>query len=660
VSVSASELPTGWVDELEREIARLTVINAKLTQRIEREMNLQNSSFSLFQAASLLEEQVQQRTEALTQAMQELERANAITAQARDAADAASRAKSEFLANMSHEIRTPMNGVLGMAELLLATELTARQRKLTETIQRSALALLAVISDILDFSKLEAGRLELESLELDLRDILEDTVELAARQAHAKGLELVTQIPAGIETRVRGDPGRLRQMLANLLSNAIKFTERGHVTVALAGTRAGTLADARTDEANGGDGSDSDSDGDGDDCGDGSGGDGGDGGARSDDEGSGAAPRTRGPRTLRLSVSDSGVGIAPSVMPRLFHAFTQADGSTSRRYGGTGLGLAIVKQLCTLMGGDVEVESAPGRGSTFTLVLPFLRAASSAEALERAEHGDELSALDGARVLVVDPSPPARRALVEQLASLGLVCDAVASPEAAAVCLAAALDAGARHRLVIAATPPAWPEGAGAAPAWIALTRDGAPPSSVAPPAAELTKPVRRRGLLAALRQAFGIAPRHRPRMTRQLGALRTQGLRVLVAEDNLINQEVTLGMLVDLGCTAVCVRDGQQALDALAREDFDLILMDCQMPVMDGYEATREIRRREHGGGPRIPIAALTASSGEEERHACRQAGMDDFLSKPFQRRELAALLARATADYSSSTAISTVRAPR
>jgi signal transduction histidine kinase len=290
--VSSSELPAGWVEELEREIARLTVINAKLTQRIERELNRQNSSFSLFEAASLLEQQVQQRTEALTLAMQDLEHANRVTAQARDAADAASRAKSEFLANMSHELRTPMNGVLGMAELLLATELTPRQRKLTETVQRSALALLTVINDILDFSKLEAGRLELESLELDLRDVLEDTVELAARLAHAKGLELVTLIPMGTETRVRGDPGRLRQMLSNLLGNAIKFTEHGHVMVALA-------VDPDRDAA--------------------------------------------GRRALRISVSDTGVGIAPEMLPRLFHAFTQADGSTSRRYGGTGLGLAIVQ-----------------------------------------------------------------------------------------------------------------------------------------------------------------------------------------------------------------------------------------------------------------------------------------------------------------------------
>ncbi len=488
-------------------------------------------------------------------------------------------------------------------------------------VQRSALNLLTVINDILDFSKMEVQRLELEALEIDLRDVVEDTVELVARAAHAKGLELVTLIAPGLETRVLGDPGRLRQLLTNLLSNAIKFTERGHVVVSLdadADADADAEAEAEAD-------------------------------AGSLDGASPCDAAGGRQRRWRLAVSDSGVGIAPAMMPRLFHAFTQADGSMSRRYGGTGLGLAIAKQLVSLMGGEIAVASAEGQGSTFTVTLPLppspaIAAAPGPEA--EAEARRELAQLEGARAVIVDASRPVRRALVEQLASYGMVCDAVASPEAAAVCLAAALEAGSRHRLVIAAAPIAWPGAPAQAPAWIALAEGEVPaaPSEAAAPS--LAKPIRRGRLLSALRQAFHLAPPPRPRPLPSRHSLahasRAPGLRVLVAEDNVINQEVTLGMLTDLGCTAVVVADGHGVLEAAAREHFDVVLMDCQMPRLDGFEASRELRRRELAGEPRLPIIALTASTGEEERQACRQAGMDDFLSKPFQRQQLAALLDR------------------
>ncbi|HRC58074.1 MAG TPA: ATP-binding protein, partial [Kofleriaceae bacterium] len=527
---------------------------------------------------------------ALTRAMKDLESSNHLLTQAKETADAASRTKSEFLANMSHEIRTPMNGVLGMAELLLATELTPRQRKLTETVQRSALSLLTVINDILDFSKVEAGRMELETLELDLRDVIEDTVELLARSAQVKGLELVAVVPPSADTRMCGDPGRLRQILTNLVGNAIKFTEHGHVTV--------SYEELGADDTH---------------------------------------------HDVRLSVADCGIGIAPEVLPRLFHAFAQADGSTSRRYGGTGLGLAIVKQLCVLMDGDITVHSEVGKGSTFAVTLRLRRAGSTLAQVE--ERPSSMAALVGKRALIVEPCAPVRKVLAEHLTALGMICDAVRTVEAGQVCASAALDAGAAHQVVLSALHVPWPVESGASPPWIALTREG-DEQHRGRGAVELQKPVRRWRLIGALRQAFGIASPARVRQSRPISAsaARTLGLRVLVAEDNLINQEVTMGMLTDLGCSAECVADGRQVLEALAREDFDLILMDCQMPVMDGFESTRELRRREADGAPRMPIVALTANASDEDRQACYAAGMDEFLSKPFQRHQLLAMLVRVT----------------
>jgi two-component system, sensor histidine kinase and response regulator len=567
------------VEELEREVARLTTVNSKLMQRVERDMNLQGGSFSLFQAATMLEDKVRQRTDALTRAMKELESSNLLLTRAKESADAANRAKSEFLANMSHEIRTPMNGVLGMAELLLSTELTPRQRKLTETVQRSALSLLTVINDILDFSKVEAGRLELEELEIDLRDVIEDTVELLSRSAHVKGLDLVALVPPNLDARMIGDPGRLRQIITNLVGNAVKFTQ----------------------------------------------------GAEGDH------------RVLKLSVSDTGIGIAPEVLPRLFTAFTQADGSTSRRYGGTGLGLAIVKKLCELMRGDVSAHSESGKGTTFAVTLR-LRAVQSERAEERPP--SSLATLVGRRVLIVDGCSPVRRVLAGHLGALGMICDAAANRETAEVCLAAAAEAGRRHQLLISPFPP---RGRGdGEPQWISLVKDEDGLRRSGGGEVELQKPIRRWRLIGALRQVFGIATPARARQSRPINraAPRTLGLRVLVAEDNLINQEVTMGMLADLGCTAECVPDGRQVLDALVREDFDVVLMDCQMPVMDGFQATREIRRKEAGGSAKIPIVALTANASNEDRRACQLAGMDDFLSKPFQRHQLAAILGRAVSE--------------
>ncbi|MEO7735499.1 MAG: ATP-binding protein, partial [Kofleriaceae bacterium] len=579
-------MPT--LEALEHEIGQLREHNRALGERLERAAR---SAADAGPAATTLEDTVRTRTEALTSTMTTLEAVNQELIRARDAADAASRAKSEFLANMSHEIRTPMNGVLGMAELLLATELTPRQRSLTENVQRSAVSLLAVINDILDFSKVEAGRLELEALEFDARDVIEDTVELLARSAHVKGVELVTAIPPGVVTRLCGDPGRLRQIITNLVGNAIKFTESGHVIVG--------VSDRGIDGA--------------------------------------------GLRALQIDVTDTGIGISREAIDRLFTPFTQADGSMSRRYGGTGLGLVIIRKLCQLMNGDVTVASEPGKGSTFSVVVR-LPPGAPPEIDDTEDFGGAVVA--GRRALIAEPNVASRGALADLLRGFGVVCDVVGTRDAAAVCLAASLAGRARHDLIFSSLPEVL-ELEGAPPgACVRLVRDGDERDRAHGRAAiELPKPVRRWRLIGALRHALGVAAPARRALSAHrttVGLSRVLGLRVLVAEDNLINQEVSVGMLADLGCTAMVVPDGQQVLDALARESFDLVLMDCQMPVMDGFEATRALRRRESDGGPRQLVIALTANASAEDREACRVAGMDDFLSKPFQRNELAAMLIR------------------
>ena len=606
--------------ELEGENQRLKKINRALMDRVERSMNVQDGAFSLFQASYSIEGKVLERTSALEMTMAELERSNQALKRAKEAADAASKAKSEFLANMSHEIRTPMNGVLGMTELLTVTPLSAHQRTLVQSIRRSADALVTLINDILDFSKVEAGRLELEHIDFDLREVLEDTVELLSTTAHSKGLELVCVIPVGAKVWFRGDPWRLRQIVTNLLGNAIKFTEKGSVIVRL----------------------------------------------REAEEADAGAPADQG---ICFEIQDTGIGIAPDVLPRLFQSFTQADGSMTRRYGGTGLGLAIVKQLCILMGGDVTVTSEVGKGSTFRCLL-------RPERLPPAATDDGVSAKLGAAfrgraALVLDESGPAREALQAALGDLGLDATGAVDAEDARRLCAERMTAGRPFDLVMVEAHPTRSRSLETlqmlraanlidSSAIVRVVPAGWSGPAVDGAAADLTKPVRRGNLSMAVARALGaeLPETDQPQiLDGQTGPI-ALGVQVLLAEDNLINREVAVGMLERIGCQVEVVTDGRRACDAFAKRSFDLVLMDCQMPEMDGFEATRELRRWEAErrvrsdtpgvAGARaaagVPIVALTANTVSGEREKCLAAGMNDFLSKPFRRTDLQNMVLRWT----------------
>lgn len=561
-------------------------------------MDLQKGSFSLFQAAASLEQKVRERTHAVETAMVELERSNLELVAAKDAADAASRAKSEFLATMSHEIRTPMNGVLGMTELLDASSLSEGQRQQVGAIRRSAQALLAIINDILDFSKVEAGKLQLEHIEFDLRDLVEDTVEFLAFQAHAKGLDLACHVPAAMGTRVKGDPGRLRQVLVNLVGNAIKFTERGSVHVLVRELQ-------RTDSA----------------------------------------------VSIRIDVVDSGIGVAHDIVPTLFQSFTQADGSMARRYGGSGLGLAIVRHLCALMGGAAGLDTGSGPGSTFWCSATLERGASA--------DAPPAPQLTGKRILVLDDCPVASRAAADILSVAGATVFVAATEQEARAALRSCAEAGAHLDLCLVATAGS-PRVArvihddlvasgdldGIASVRLAPPREGATAGFFA---AEVAKPLRQSRLLAAVESVLDDVTDEeggtgvRSQRTQRPQPASTRGARVLVVEDNEINREVVSGMLQLLGCTVWLACDGREACTAFPLREYDVVLMDCQMPEMDGFEATRELRLIEGRRGSRhVPVVALTANALQGDRERCIDAGMDEFLSKPFLLSQLRDVIAR------------------
>ncbi|MDS4029984.1 MAG: response regulator [Candidatus Contendobacter sp.] len=522
-------------------------------------------------------------------------------AESKAAAESANLAKSQFLATMSHEIRTPMNGVLGMAELLRGSGLNAQQRRFADTILHSGQALLAVINDILDFSKIEAGRLELESVAFDPRELIEEIAALLAGRALHKGLDLLVDLPADLPGVLQGDPTRLRQILVNLAGNAIKFTEQGEVVIRL-----------RLLE--------------------------------------------RGAQTVRLqiAVSDTGIGIRPADQAKIFESFTQGDGSTARRFGGSGLGLAISKRLVGLMGGEIRIESAPGVGSTFwfTLTLARVEAVSRSTELPRVD-------LQNVRVLVVDDNITNREILHHRLTGWGMHETGVASGAEALAVLRQATQAGAAYNLAILD----WhmPEMDGlelachirADPALRSLRllmlasggpSDGGSLATAAGIDRYLPKPVRQAELydaLCRLVQPAAVEPTSRRSLP--FGKPPRFDGRVLVAEDNPVNREVVLAMLEPLGCRVTVADDGRDALVALAREPFDLVLMDCQMPVLDGFAATKAWRQQEVATGKRrVPIIALTADVIKGVRERCLEAGMDDYLSKPLEQAQLVAALDR------------------
>jgi signal transduction histidine kinase/CheY-like chemotaxis protein/HPt (histidine-containing phosphotransfer) domain-containing protein len=576
--------------EIEAELVRLRKVNKVLMDHIERGMDLQGGAFSLFQAATVLEHKVRDRTSALEGTMHELERSNRELTLAKEAADAA----SEFLANMSHEIRTPMNGVIGMTELLLATSLTERQRKLAETIFRSAGNLLGLINDILDFSKIEAGHLELEQIEFCPSETIDETIDLMAETAQRKGLELVCMVGCDVPQSVRGDPGRLRQILTNLLGNALKFTEKGEVVLSV--------------RAAGGDG------------------------------------------VLRFEVEDTGIGLEAGARQRIFEAFRQADGSTTRKYGGTGLGLAIARRLVERMGGTIGVESEPGRGSRFSFSAHFGPVDGPL--------ASPPAWLRGKRALAVDDNARARRALGEQLACLGLEVVTEDDPFAAIATAHRANDEGRPfdvividHAMPVLDGPSLLRILGSSAPlrraAFIQLQGivddDAASAEPALPHAVTLAKPTTKRRLVGALEEALKrpelvVAPSPPRNVSRpSMPKVNAVGARVLLAEDTAVNTEVAVAVLELAGCTVHAVTNGRLALEALERERFDVVLMDCQMPEMDGYEATEAIRARERAtGAPRTPIIALTANVLADDRARCIAAGMDDFVTKPFTREQL------------------------
>ncbi|MEO6278692.1 response regulator [Roseateles sp.] len=554
-------------------------------------MRLRRSRAEVRRLANTLEQRVHERTD-------QLERAQHV-------AEAATQAKSEFLANMSHEIRTPMNAILGMSYLALQTGLDAKQRNYVEKVHLAAESLLVIINDILDFSKIEAGKLEFEAIAFQLGDVFDQLANLVGMPAEEKGLELLFLLPPELPTALVGDPSRLGQVLLNLVNNGIKFTEGGEVTVAV------SLVERTVERA-----------------------------------------------TLRFEVRDTGIGLSAEACERLFQPFTQADASTSRRFGGTGLGLAICRHLVQRMGGQIGVESEPGRGSSFHFTLPFVLQPGLQPGARPLPNAAELR---GARLLIVDDHPAVRELLSVLVASLGLHAEVAADGEAALAAVASADAQDRPFKLLLLDWRMPGMDGVECLARLTMTASRHAPPTVLMVTAfsrehaerqlqqrglqvaALLPKPVTPSAVLDACVTALGLPAASPRRSEQKLGRLQARqaslaGTRILLVEDNAINQELACGLLERAGIAVTIAADGREALAALDNADFDAVLMDCQMPVMDGYEATRALRQRPALRD--LPVIAMTANAMAGDREKVLAAGMNDHVAKPFRVDDLFATL--------------------